>query len=160
MDKLNAKPISECSSSQIGRLVNSDQFWESLAAGFMVDVVTGNHDRFISFNPGNIMIGTNDEVYFIDNNLDISTPEAHVANLPRIIAKIPEDIRTFCGNLHESTFCRSSIEINSETLASRFIAKINMASTLVRQATTKIQTKHPLFAQIAQSDILGPGESI
>jgi len=159
MKKLDAKPIFECTIPQIDQLLGSQDFWKSMAIGFMVDVVTGNHDRFISFNPGNIMIGVDNTVFFIDNNLDISSPDAHVADLPRIKDQIPAQIRTFCDNLHQCAFNRNSADMPAAEMTNRLLAEIPAAAVQVRIAVSEIKNVHPLFSQITQSDILGSGET-
>jgi len=70
MPFMMAMPLDECLIDLTETLKTSDVFWASLAKGFVLDTLTGNIDRYVSVNLGNIMV-TEDRVIFIDNNTDL-----------------------------------------------------------------------------------------
>jgi hypothetical protein len=70
MPFMMATPLDECLSDLTEKLKTADHFWTSLGKGFVMDTLTGNIDRYISVNLGNIMV-TEDRVIFIDNNTDL-----------------------------------------------------------------------------------------
>lgn len=122
-------PLDECLSDLTETLKLSDVFWASLAKGFVLDTLTGNIDRYVSVNLGNIMV-TEDRVIFIDNNTDLGYQ--HDQSAVAQLQNPAEKLRSFSIEL------ATLLEMVPEEVSSKICDKIpDIGRSLLGQFTAE-----------------------